>query len=301
MVQAFIATGGSELDAFRAYAALYPDDCVLLVDTINTLESGVPNAIRAFEELRRAGHRPAGIRLDSGDLAYLSIRAAAMLDRAGFDDVQIVLSNKIDELVLMQVLAQIAEEAPRHGVDPSRLIGRLVYGVGTRLITSSGDSSLDGVYKLTAVEDGGRMVPAIKLSETPEKTLIPGVKGVWRLYDTSGMAVADCLSAENEDLSTAPTITLHHPFDITKSRDVRHDSLSGAERLHTPVLREGRRLEEPPTLDRIRARRDADLRRLDPGVKRLINPHVYHVSLTRDLWELRRELVAAAGRGAGQR
>jgi nicotinate phosphoribosyltransferase len=127
MVQAFLALGGSELEAFRAYAEVYPDDCLLLVDTINSLESGVPNAITVFEELRRKGHDPVGIRLDSGDLAYLSIQAAKMLDEAGFSNTSIVISGNLDEMTIWQILTQIAEEAPRYGVDPDKLVGRLVY------------------------------------------------------------------------------------------------------------------------------------------------------------------------------
>ncbi len=127
MVQVFMALGQSELDAFRAYADVYPDDCLLLVDTVNTLESGIPNAITVFEELRRKGHKPVGIRLDSGDLAYLSIRAAKMLNEAGFPDVSIVLSNQLDELVLWQILTQLEQEAGKYGVDPDKLINRLVY------------------------------------------------------------------------------------------------------------------------------------------------------------------------------
>ncbi|MDH4208443.1 MAG: nicotinate phosphoribosyltransferase, partial [Anaerolineae bacterium] len=145
MVQVFMALGEGELEAFRAYADVYPDDCLLLVDTVDTLESGVPNAIKVFEELRKQGHEPLGIRLDSGDLAYLSIQAAKMLDHAGFPDVSIVLSNQLDELVIWQITTQIQQEAPRYAVDPDRLIRRLVYGVGTRLITSQGQSALDGV------------------------------------------------------------------------------------------------------------------------------------------------------------
>ncbi|NTU60496.1 MAG: nicotinate phosphoribosyltransferase, partial [Deltaproteobacteria bacterium] len=152
MVQVFMALGEGELGAFRAYAEVYPDDCLLLVDTVNTLESGVPNAIRVFEELRAKGHRPVGIRLDSGDLAHLSIQAGKMLDAAGFPETGIVLSNALDELVIWQILAQIEEEAPRYGVDADRHINRLSFGVGTRLITSKGASALDGVYKLVALE-----------------------------------------------------------------------------------------------------------------------------------------------------
>ncbi|MCB0265088.1 MAG: nicotinate phosphoribosyltransferase, partial [Calditrichaeota bacterium] len=142
MIQAFIALGQTELDAFRAYAEIYPDDCLLLVDTINTLESGIPNAIKVFEELRKNGHQPVGVRLDSGDLAYLAIQVAKMLNDANFPDVAIVLSNNLDELVIWQIVTQIKEEAPRYGVDARNLLKRLVYGVGTRLITSEGSPSL---------------------------------------------------------------------------------------------------------------------------------------------------------------
>ena len=177
MIQAFMALGGSELDAFRAYAEVYPDDCLLLVDTINTLESGVPNAIRVFAELRRKGHRPVGVRLDSGDLAYLTVETALQLDAAGFTDAAIVLSNSLDELTIWQILAQIRDEARQRRRDPEPFLRRLVFGVGTNLITSRGAAALDGVYKLVAVrgDDGWR--PAIKISETPEKTPIPVSNG----------------------------------------------------------------------------------------------------------------------------
>jgi nicotinate phosphoribosyltransferase len=173
---------------------------LLLVDTVNTLESGVPNAIRVFEELRQKGHRPVGIRLDSGDLAYLSVQSAKMLDAAGFPDTQIVLSNQLDELTILQILAQIEDEAPRYGLDADHLVKRLVYGVGTNLITSAGDAALDGVYKLVAVQsDDGRWTPAIKISENPAKTPNPGLKQVWRVYDRRGQATADLLSLHDED------------------------------------------------------------------------------------------------------
>lgn len=138
MVQVCMTLGMGELGAFRAYADVYPNNCLLLVDTINTLESGVPNAIRVFQELRAKGFKPVGIRLDSGDLAYLSIQAARMLDAAGFPDTIIVLSNDLDELVIWQITTQIQAEAPRYGVDADALLKRLGYGVGTRLITSWG-------------------------------------------------------------------------------------------------------------------------------------------------------------------
>src|SRR5690606_25307975 len=150
-----IAAGGTELDAFRAFARRYPDECTLLVDTVDTLSSGVPNAIRVFEELRAAGHRPQGIRLDSGDLAHLAVQAASMLDEAGFPDVGIVLSGDLDELTIWQVLTQVADEATQLRLDPAAVQRRLVYGVGTKLITSEGQPALGAVYKLTAVRPDG--------------------------------------------------------------------------------------------------------------------------------------------------
>ena len=226
MVQLFIAWERASYGAFRAYADVYPDDCTLLVDTIDTLESGIPNAIRVFEELRSKGHKPVGVRLDSGDLAFLSIQAARLLDAAGFPDVSIVLSNNLDELVIWQIITQITEEAPRYGVDVDHLLKRLVYGVGTRLITSWGEPALGGVYKLVAVCEAGAWIPALKFSESPAKTPNPGYKHVWRIYDWRGKATADLLSLQDEDprqalnSATNGTIVLRHPSDYSKYREL---------------------------------------------------------------------------------
>lgn len=291
MVQVFLALGNSELDAFRAYAEVYPDDCLLLVDTVDTLESGIPNAITVFEELRRKGHKPVGIRLDSGDLAYLSIRAAKMLDEAGFPDARIVLSNQLDELVLWQILTQLEQEAGKWGVDPGKLIDRLVYGVGTNLITSTGDSSLDGVYKLVAVRDDGHWVPAIKISENPAKIPNPGHKNAWRVYDQRGNATADLLSLNNEDPRQEAELVLHHPSQPQALRHLKAKEISEIEPLLVDVLREGKRVYEQPSIEEMRAIRDRDLERLDSGVKRIMFPHIYHVSLTQRLWDLKQDLI----------
>ncbi|MCD4748324.1 MAG: nicotinate phosphoribosyltransferase [Thermoanaerobaculales bacterium] len=293
MVQAFIALGGSEIDAFRAYAEIYPDDCVLLVDTINTLQSGVPNAIRVFDELRRKGHRPLGIRLDSGDLAFLAIQAAKQLNAAGYQEVFVVLSNNLDELVIWQIITQIQEEAPRYGVDPDKLVGRLVYGIGTRLITSRGDSALDGVCKLVAVSDDERWQPAIKLSETKAKTLNPGNKRVWRVYDSHGKATADLIALADEDPREAETLVLRHPTDEGRYRTLQRRQISSIEPLHVDVVQTGRRVGDPPSIEAIRALRSSDLECLYPGVKRLMNPHVYHVSLSQALWDFKQGLVSS--------
>ncbi|MCA9872703.1 MAG: nicotinate phosphoribosyltransferase, partial [Anaerolineales bacterium] len=292
MVQLFMALGEGELEAFRAYADIYPDDCLLLVDTINTLESGLPNAIQVFTELRRKGHKPVGIRLDSGDLAYLAAQAAKMLNDAGFPDVSIVLSNQLDEMTILQILAQIREEAHRVGLDRDHLIRRLVYGVGTNLITSAGDAALDGVYKLVAVQDDQNdWIPAIKISENPVKTPNPGHKNVWRLYDERGLATADLLTLDDEDPRQMEPLRLHHPVDANVRRVLPQASITAVEPLLATVWQEGRR-PEAPSLEAIREQRRADLARLDTGVRRLINPHVYHVSLSPQLWQLKQALIA---------
>jgi len=293
MVQVYMAVGGGELEAFRAYAEVYPDDCLLLVDTIDTLDSGIPNAITVFEELRKKGHTPVGIRLDSGDLAHLSVRAAALLDGAGFDETKIVLSSGLDELTIWQVKNQIATEAPQYGVDADQLISRLVHGVGSKLVTSEGDSSLSGVYKAVAVaDDAGEWIPAIKISDTPAKVQNPGAKRVWRVYDERGFATADVLALAHEVLDRSESISIHHPSQPGISRTLTPNGVSEIESLLVTVLDRGERVTEAGGVEGARKRRLADLERLDAGVRRLVNPHRYHVSLSGELNELKRSLVA---------
>ncbi len=291
MIQAFIALGQTELDAFRAYAEIYPDDCLLLVDTINTLESGIPNAIRVFEDLRKNGHQPVGVRLDSGDLAYLAIQVAKMLNDANFPDVAIVLSNNLDELVIWQIVTQIKEEAPRYGVDARNLLKRLVYGVGTRLITSEGSPSLGGVYKLVALKNGGGWQPAIKISETPDKTPNPGNKLVWRVYDSRGKATADLLALADETPADSKKLVLRSPLDHTKKRTLQKEDISVVEPLLVDVLKDGQQTYECPPLDKLREQRVRDVERLDPGIRRLISPHIYHVSISQKLWRTKESLI----------
>ena len=290
MVQVFMAVAGGELEAFRAYAGLYPDDTTLLVDTVDTLESGVPNAIRVFEELRSKGHEPKGIRLDSGDLAHLSVRSARMLNMAGFENVRIVLSSQLDELTIWQIRNQILEEAARYDVDPGRVLSRLVYGVGAKMVTSEGDSSFDGVYKAVAVEsDAGDWQPAIKISDSPAKVQNPGRKRLWRIYDRRGIATADLVSLDGEQVTTP--VTLIHPTQPGVSRILSDPEVSRIEPLLVHVLDNGKRATDLGGIEQARARRSADLQRLDPGVRRLVNPHTYHVSLTPQLSELKTSMV----------
>jgi nicotinate phosphoribosyltransferase len=297
MVQAFLALGMSELDAFRAFAETYPDDCVLLVDTIDTLGSGIPNAIAVFEELRRKGHRPIGIRLDSGDLAHLAIQAARMLNEAGFPDTSIVLSNELDELSIWQILTQIEQEASRNGLDADHIIHRLTYGVGTRLVTSAGASALNGVYKLVALQRDAEWVPAMKLSDSPSKTPNPGDKGVWRLYDRRNKATADLLGTRDERPAEMEEIVLHHGTEPASRRTLPRRQVPAVEELLVGTVEQGRVVGARPDLEEIRRVRRADMERLDPGVKRLVNPHIYHVSLTEKLWNVKQQLMAAMRAG----
>jgi nicotinate phosphoribosyltransferase len=295
MVQLFISMGLGEVAAFRAYAELYPDECVLLVDTIDTLKSGVPNAITVFRELEEQGHRPVGIRLDSGDLAYLAIQAARMLDDAGFPEARIVLSSELDELAMWQILAQIDDEAPRYGVDPAGLVRRLTYGVGTRLISSHGYSALGGVYKLVAFDGEGGWIPAIKISDSPEKMGMPGTKQVWRVYDNRGLATADVVAIAGEELSPDRPLVLYHPHRQGVSRTLEVGEVGSVEPLLVPADSSGG--DDAASLAEMRTRRVEDLERLDPGVRRLVNPHVYHVSVTEGMKTLQQRLIAEAKAG----
>jgi len=293
MVQAFIALGGTELDAFQAYAELYPDECLLLVDTVNTLESGIPNAIKTFEELRRKGYKPVGVRLDSGDLAYLTLKAAQELNQAGFSDTAIVLSNQLDEMVIWQILSQIRDEAPSYGLDPSEIIKRLIFGVGTSLITSSGAGALDGVYKLTAIQKDSVWKPAIKISENPGKTVNPGTKEAWRLYDKRDKAVGDVLSMVDESLDHQDEFHLHHPVNSHLQKTVKRKDLSRVEKLWHELEINGPDSAANASIAQMRQRRTRDLQHLDDGVKRFVNPHLYHVSLTEKLWNLKQTLISS--------
>ncbi len=300
MVQAFMALGEGELAAFRAYADVYPDDCLLLVDTINTIESGIPNAITVFEELRRKGHEPVGIRLDSGDLAHLSIQAAKMLDDAGFNKAAIVLSNQLDEFTILKIHKQITSDAPSEGVDPDGLIKRLVYGVGTKLITSEGDAALDGVYKLAAVQDeNGGWVPATKVSESIEKVVNPGEKRIWRLYDKDRWAIADLIALAGEKPDKEKEITLHHPVREEVLERRARDDIEEIEPLliivkdpHDP---DGNPKFLEPELEAMRNRCADDLARLKPDIQDLVEPKRYQVSLTTGLWNLKLKLLRRAG------
>lgn len=303
MVQLFMAMGMTELDAFRAYADVYPSECLLLVDTINTLESGIPNAITIFDEITAKGYTPIGVRIDSGDLAYLSIQAAKLLNDAGYEKTSIVLSDGLDELLIWQITTQIEREAHRHGLQADQVIKRLVYGAGTNLITSKGEPALGGVYKLVAVQrgesNGAEPVwrSAMKISESAAKMPNPGKKRALRLYDNRDQATADLLCLHEETFDSTQENQIRHPLVHTRKRTLAAGEITRTEELHVPILKQGKQVYDFPDLETIRAQRDADMDRLDGGILRLVNPHIYHVSLTQKLWDLKQKLILEARGG----
>ncbi|MBZ5495201.1 MAG: nicotinate phosphoribosyltransferase [Acidobacteriia bacterium] len=259
-----------ELEAFRAYAHSFPDDCVLLVDTYDVLESGVPNAIRVAKELEEKGHRLMGIRLDSGDLAFLSKRAREMLDKAGLSYVKIVASNELDEFVITEILAQGG------CID--------IWGVGTKLVTASGEDgcALGGVYKM--VEHNGH--PKIKLSSNPEKMTNPGFKKVIRFHGADGLMEADALAHRSEDLGDGEILI------IDPSNPLRRKKLDSCTRVELlcPVVDGGELVYDFPALREIRARRIDQLAHLHDSYRRLHMPHEYKVGLTYTLWHQKEQM-----------
>jgi nicotinate phosphoribosyltransferase len=271
----------NELEAFRAYARVYPNACLLLVDTYDTLNSGVPNAIRVGNELREKGHQLRGIRLDSGDLAYLSKEARRMLDEAGFQDAVIVASSDLDEWIVESLKRQGAR------VD--------IWGVGTRLVTSYSSPALGGVYKLTALdEDGKGMVPKIKRSDNPEKITNPGVKKVVRMYDQKGQMRGDVLLMEEEPLPGKSPFRAYHPMFpyVFKTYSKRFE----AKPLLVPIFQKGELVYKSPPVNEIRENTVRNLGELDAAYKRFSNPHAYHVSLSSRLFRTKQRLLKLAAK-----
>ncbi len=263
----------TELEAFEKYAEIYPDNCLLLVDTYDTLKSGVPNAIKVFDQLKQKGKKPIGIRLDSGDLAYLSKKARKMLDDAGHSDALIFVSNDIDEDILMTLNQQGAM------ID--------VYGIGTKLITSYSNASLGGVYKLCAIEEDGILVPKLKLSNSPEKTTNPGEKTIVRICQ-DGVAKADLLCLSDECIDTTKPLTVFHPEYTWKKTTFENFSV---ENLMVSVFLNGKLVYDLPTLTEIAEVADMSAKSFEEEYKRVINPHVYKVDLSEKLWTLKNELI----------
>lgn len=263
----------SELEAFRAYAKNYPNGCVLLVDTYDTLKSGVPNAIRVGKEMAARGEHLQGIRLDSGDLAYLSIHARRMLDEAGLNEVKIVASGDLDEWIIHDLKTQGAR------ID--------LWGVGTRLVTSHNEPSLTGVYKLAAIEQDGHWSPRIKVSEGIKGTL-PGVKQVWRLHGKRGWFEGDIVGQVDESICPDPSPVGYHPL-VEYEKKV-YDEVVSCEPLLEPAILSGEPASEFATLDATRQRVQDQLALLHPTSRRLLNPHIYKVSVSEETLRIRKEL-----------
>ena len=266
-----------EYTAFKAYADVYPNNTLLLVDTFDTLNQGVPNAIKVFDYLKEKGYKPRGIRLDSGDLAYLSKRARQMLDNAGHTDTIICASGDLDEHSINSLIHQGAK------ID--------LWGVGTRLITSADMPALGGVYKLSAViNDNGEEIPKIKLSENTEKITNPGFKNICRVYDKkTGHAEADfILLRSEEEIDTSKPLVLTHPTERWKKTEFTDYTLR---KLQVDVIKDGKLVYNLPTLKEIKEYAKKELDSFWDEYKRLDKPHVYKVDLSDQLYELKTKML----------
>lgn len=275
MAHSWVQMFDSELDAFRAYAKCYPDACLLLVDTYNVLKSGIPNAIKVFNELRAEGHEPAGIRIDSGDITYLSRKARKILDDAGFPNAKICISNSLDEYIIEDILRQGA------CIDS--------FGVGERLITSRSEPVFGGVYKLTAVEKDGQIIPKIKLSENVTKITTPDFKELWRFYDkTTGKAIADLITCYGEEVDDTKPYTIFDPEHPYKKKTVTDFT---AKKLLVQIFDKGECVYESPSATEIRDFCREQIGTLWSEVTRFENPHEYYVDLSKKLWDKKNDLL----------
>ncbi|HBT59599.1 MAG TPA: nicotinate phosphoribosyltransferase [Acholeplasmataceae bacterium] len=276
MAHSFVQSFDNEYDAFLAYAKTYPDSTVLLVDTYSTIHSGLPNAIRVYNDyLKPMGKTLKGIRIDSGDLTYLSKKAREMLDAAGLTETKITVSNSLDEYLITNLVQQGAQ------ID--------AFGVGERLITSKSDSVFGGVYKLVALKDNGAMIPKMKLSDNVVKTTNPGVKKLYRLFDkSSNKAIADVVTLDTEVINESEPYLLFDPNFPWKQKLV---SDFKAVSLLEPIFKKGKLVYKKPSLEEIRSYHKEQMSTLWDEVKRFENPHPYYVDLSRKLWQLKQDLI----------
>lgn len=277
MAHSWIQSFDNELAAFRAYARQYPDNCILLVDTYNTIKSGVPNAIEAFKkELLPLGKRPVAIRIDSGDITYLSKKARKMLDEAGFPDCGIIASNSLDEYIIRDMLIQGAK------VDS--------FGVGERLINAASDPIFDGVYKMCAIEKDGKIVPKINISDNVSKITTPCLKKVWRLFDrNSGKAIADVLTKHDEVIDDTTAYNLFDPDHTWKNKTVENFV---ARPLLVKIFEKGECIYKTPDIKSVRAYCSEQIDALWEEVTRFENPHNYYVDLSQRLWDEKEKLIS---------
>ena len=276
MAHSWVQLFPTELEAFRAYAKIYPDSCTLLVDTYSTLKSGLPNAITVFKELEKSGNRGVGIRIDSGDIAYLSKKARKILDDAGLDYIKIVASNSLDEYLIRDLIAQGAK------IDS--------FGVGERLVTSKSEPVFGGVYKLTAVEEDGQIIPKIKISENTVKITNPSYKEVWRLFDNAtGKAVADVITLAGEVIDDSMPYTIFDPEQTYKRTTINNFT---AKKLQVQIFKNGKCVYDSPDIDEIKSYCKSQIELIWDEVKRFENPHKYYVDLSKPLWDLKQKLLS---------
>src|SRR5690554_54409 len=277
MAHSWVQLFDDEYEAFIKYCELYPNAAVLLVDTYNVLKSGVPNAIKAFDEvLKPLGHRPIGIRIDSGDIAYLSKRARKMLDDAGYPDCKIIASNSLDEYIIRDLAFQGAK------LDS--------FGVGERLITSKSDPVFGGVYKLTAIEDkDGKVIPKIKISENVGKITTPHFKKLYRIFDKdSNQAIADLICVYDEVIDETKPLEIFDPNATWKRQTLTNYYL---EELLTPIFKDGKLVYDKPNVHEIRLYCKEQLDHIWDEVKRFESPHKYYVDLSQKLWDTKHDLL----------
>ena len=276
MAHSWVQMFPDEFMAFDTYCGLYPDSVTLLVDTYNVLKSGVPNAIRAFQ---KHGITKCAIRIDSGDLTYLSKKARRMLDEAGLTGCKIVASNALDEYIIRDLLGQGA------CIDS--------FGVGERLITSKSEPVFGGVYKLAAVEDdAGHIIPRIKISENPAKVTTPHFKKVYRIFEEdSGKAIADLITVYDEQVDPNAPLELFDPDAVWKRKTIEHFQM---EELLVPVFQRGELVYDLPDIETLRQRCARELDRQWDEVKRFENPHNYYVDLSQKLWDIKAQLLKDA-------
>ncbi|MDD6341379.1 MAG: nicotinate phosphoribosyltransferase [Eubacteriales bacterium] len=278
MAHSWIQMYDSELEAFEAYARYYPDNCILLVDTYNVIKSGIPNAIKAYENvLKPLGKRLKGIRIDSGDITYLTKKVRKMLDAAGLTDCTIFISNSLDEYIIRDILLQGAS------IDS--------FGVGERLITSKSEPVFGGVYKLVATEKNGKYVPKIKLSENVEKITTPGYKKVYRLFSNeTGNMVADLIALYDEEFDFTKPITLFDPVYTWKKKTFENYRV---EEILKPIYEKGKLVYRTPTVMESKKYCAEQVGRLWDEVKRFENPQTYYVDLSQKLWDVKHSLLSA--------
>ncbi len=276
MAHSWVQSFDSEYDAFKAYAEMYPNDCTLLIDTYNVLKSGLPNAIKVFNEvLLPKGCRPKGVRIDSGDITYLSKKMRKILDENGFADCKIVVSNSLDEYIIRDTLVQGA------CID--------TFGVGERLITSKSEPVFGGVYKLAAVFRNGKEIPKIKVSENVIKITNPSFKCLYRLYHKdTGMAMADVITRFDETIDENKPYELFDPEHTWKRKTVENFR---AERLLVQIMDKGKLVYAFPKLCEVREYCLKEIDRIWDEVKRFENPHSYYVDLSQPLWDVKQKLL----------